>query len=66
MMKLSDLMQKISPLETRGSLSIDINGVNMDSRLVKKGNLFVAVKGTQADGHAFIAGAIEKIGRAHV
>lgn len=60
MMKLSDLLQKISPLETRGSLSIDINGVNMDSRLVEKGNLFVAVKGTQADGHAFIAGAIEK------
>lgn len=59
-MKLSDLLQKISPLETRGSLSIDINGVNMDSRLVEKGNLFVAVKGTQADGHAFIAGAIEK------
>ena len=60
MMKLSDLLQKISPLETRGSLTIDINGVNMDSRLVEKGNLFVAVKGTQTDGHAFIAGAIEK------
>ena len=44
MMKLSDLLQKISPLETRGSLTIDINGVNMDSRLVEKGNLFVAVK----------------------
>ena len=60
MMKLSDLLQKISPLETRGSLTIDINGVSMDSRLVEKGNLFVAVKGTQTDGHAFIAGAIEK------
>ena len=31
----------------------------MDSRLVKSGNLFIAVKGTQADGHAFIGKALD-------
>lgn len=32
----------------------------MDSRLVEAGHLFVAVKGTQTDGHAYIEKAIEK------
>ncbi len=32
----------------------------MDSRLVEEGNMFVAVKGTQTDGHAYIDKAIEK------
>lgn len=58
-MKLSETLDKIKILEVRGTLDLDINGVEMDSRQVKAGNLFVAVKGTQADGHAYIGKALE-------
>lgn len=58
-MKLSDVLKHVSPLEVNGSLDTEITGVNMDSRLVEAGNLFVAVKGTQTDGHTYIAKAIE-------
>lgn len=58
-MKLSEVLQKVKPLEVSGDLAQDITGVNIDSRLVKTGDLFVAVKGTQADGHAYIGKAIE-------
>jgi len=58
-MKLSDILCKVETVETRGNLDIDITGVNMDSRKVEAGNLFVAVKGTQADGHSYIPKALE-------
>ena len=37
----------------------EITGVNIDSRLVKKGDIFIAVKGTQVDGHQYIQSAVE-------
>lgn len=59
-MKLSDILKNVSLLETRGSLDVDITGVNIDSRRVVEGNLFVAIKGTQADGHAYIDKAVQQ------
>ena len=38
----------------------DIQGVHIDSRLIQEGDMFIAVKGTQTDGHAYIAAAEEK------
>lgn len=58
-MKLKELLVNVKPLRIEGNADIDITGVNIDSRRVKNGNLFVAIKGTQVDGHAFIAKATD-------
>src|SRR6188768_3365572 len=42
-----------------GSTDIDIKDVQIDSRKIKKGSLFIAVKGSAADGHLFIDKATE-------
>lgn len=59
-MKLSDILKNVDVIEKKGNLDCEITGVNIDSRLVEKGNLFVAVKGTQADGHTYIPKALEQ------
>ena len=58
-MKLSELLKSISILQIAGPAETEITGVNIDSRKIEKGHLFVAIKGTQTDGHKFIAKAIE-------
>ncbi len=59
-MKLKDLLAPVKPLEVSGSLETEISAVCTDSRAVAQGNLFIAVKGTQTDGHAYIAKALEQ------
>ena len=58
-MKLQELLKNVKPLAINGSTDVDITGVNIDSRKIKDGHLFVAMKGTQVDGHRFIPKAIE-------
>ena len=58
-MELSLLLKNIKPTQVAGSTDTDITGVNIDSRRIKPGHLFVAMKGTQVDGHKFITKAIE-------
>ena len=60
MMELDILLKSVSVVRVEGDTARNITGINMDSRLVQPGDLFVAVKGTQADGHAYIGKAIEK------
>ncbi len=57
-MKLSALLGNLPVLETRGNAEREIAGVAIDSRQVENGFLFVAVRGTQADGHAYIPSAV--------
>lgn len=59
-MKLEEIIRSVTVCETKGATDIEITGIQMDSRLVETGHLFVAVKGTQTDGHAYIEKAIEK------
>ena len=59
-MKLKDLLTKIKPVEIIGNADIDITGINIDSRKIESGHLFVAMRGTQVDGHQFIGKAIEQ------
>lgn len=59
-MKLNELLKAIQPVEVAGSTDIEITGVNIDSRLVEGGHLFMAMRGTQTDGHTYIPSAITK------
>ena len=63
-MKLKELLASIRPLDIIGDAEADITGVNIDSRRIENGHLFVAMKGTQVDGHRFIPKAIELGARA--
>ena len=45
-MKLQELLKNIKPLRIEGSTDVDITGVNIDSRKIGDGHLFVAMKGT--------------------
>lgn len=57
-MKLEELLRDIKPVRTIGNTDIDITGVHIDSRKIKAGFLFIAVRGTQTDGHNYIDKAL--------
>lgn len=59
-MILDNLLQGIVLLKTVGNTDIQIENIQFDSRKVETGSLFVATKGTAADGHQYIPTAIEK------
>jgi UDP-N-acetylmuramoyl-L-alanyl-D-glutamate--2,6-diaminopimelate ligase len=59
MAELKDILYKVSLTSASGNMNVSVSGICFDSRKVKPGYLFVAVKGTQADGHQFIPKAVE-------
>ena len=58
-MRLNELLKNVETLNIIGDVEVEITGVNIDSRRIEKGHLFVAIPGTQTDGHKFIPKAIE-------
>jgi UDP-N-acetylmuramoyl-L-alanyl-D-glutamate--2,6-diaminopimelate ligase len=60
MKALKDILYKVSLTSTIGDMELGLEGIAFDSRKVTKGVAFVAVKGTQADGHEYIGAALEK------
>lgn len=56
---LSDILNNVSLKQVAGKTDKEIQSIAFDSRKVVDGSLFVAVKGTQVDGHQFIAKALE-------
>ena len=59
-MNLNDVLESIDVKAVEGSLETTITGVCIDSRQVVPGSLFVAIRGTQTDGHRFIGNALER------
>ncbi|MBQ8990029.1 MAG: UDP-N-acetylmuramoyl-L-alanyl-D-glutamate--2,6-diaminopimelate ligase [Prevotella sp.] len=59
-MKLTELLKNVEVLNLIGDAEKEIKGVNIDSRRIEADHLFVAVPGTQTDGHRFINKAIEQ------
>jgi len=58
-MKLSKILNGIDNLKAKGDLDLEIEGIENNSKNVKKGFLFVAIKGFSVDGHEYINQAIE-------
>lgn len=59
-MTLNHLLQNVRILDTRGILATEVGQIRFDSRQVQPGDVFVAVRGAQVDGHQFIDIAIER------
>ena len=59
-MRLDYLLKGLPILEQKGTADLEIKGLTNDSRAVKKGYLFVAVRGSNQDGHRYLAHAVEK------
>jgi UDP-N-acetylmuramoyl-L-alanyl-D-glutamate--2,6-diaminopimelate ligase len=60
MKNLSKILRGVKTLDIQGDSHIDISKIIFDSRKAEKDCLFVAVKGTQVDGHTYISQVIEK------
>jgi len=59
-MLLSELIEKLNPVNIRGCADIEIKSIAYDSRRAEKDSLFVCIEGTVVDGHKFIKDVIEK------
>ena len=60
MRKLTDILRDIPVARTVGKLPPEVSSIQFDSRQVNEGDLFVAVRGTQTDGHRYIGTAAER------
>jgi UDP-N-acetylmuramoyl-L-alanyl-D-glutamate--2,6-diaminopimelate ligase len=56
---LKDILSNITTLELHGNEEVQVNGLAIDSRKAKDGYVFIAVEGTQVDGHLYIDAAIK-------
>lgn len=58
-MKLDKILNGIKVLSISGKADVDIDLITFDSRKCRKGSMFIAVCGNEADGHRFIGSAID-------
>jgi UDP-N-acetylmuramoyl-L-alanyl-D-glutamate--2,6-diaminopimelate ligase len=56
---LRDILYKVNIRSVTGSTDVEIGDVQIDSRKIKKGSLFIAVRGWAMDGHKFISAAVD-------
>ena len=53
-MELKTILSGLENLKVKGSLDVDVPNIKNDSRTVKPGDMFVAIKGFDIDGHEHI------------
>jgi len=56
---LQNILEGVAIVQSAGDLQVEIGSIRFDSRQVQPGDVFVAVRGVQADGHKFIDIAIK-------
>lgn len=57
-MELKKILAGLEGLKVKGSLDLDINNLDSDARNINDGDMFVAIKGFDVDGHEYIKEAI--------
>ncbi|WP_306564721.1 UDP-N-acetylmuramoyl-L-alanyl-D-glutamate--2,6-diaminopimelate ligase [Flavobacterium lindanitolerans] len=60
MIILKDILYKVAIEAVKGSTEIAINAINFDSRKIENNDVFIAIRGTVADGHEYIETALSK------
>jgi UDP-N-acetylmuramoyl-L-alanyl-D-glutamate--2,6-diaminopimelate ligase len=55
---LQELLYQLAIRSVKGNTNMDVVSLHADSRTVKQGSCFIAIKGTATDGHAYIDAAI--------
>jgi UDP-N-acetylmuramoyl-tripeptide--D-alanyl-D-alanine ligase len=57
---LSEVVDAVRGKVVGGTPTLSVRGVSTDSRTAREGDLFFALPGPRFDGHAFVAGALER------
>ena len=60
MMVLKDILYKVAIESVHGSTDVSVDKIEFDSRKVSQDDVFVAIRGTLSDGHAFIEKAVRQ------
>ena len=60
MVQFNELLVGLGSIPNSGPMNADISGIAYDSRRVNPGDLFVAIPGTQTDGHRFLEEAVQR------
>lgn len=60
MQTLSNILVNVNPVQTQGSMDVQVGSLCIDSRKATAGSMFIAIKGTVSDGHAYIDKTIEQ------
>lgn len=65
-MNLTKILDGVDVLKTYGSIDIDINCIDYDSRNIKENGLFICIKGLTVNGHEFIESALKNGAKAFI
>ena len=58
-MKLKSILAGLENLKAKGEIELDIPNIENDSRKVQPGDMFIAIKGFETDGHNYIKDAVD-------